>query len=84
MQRTKRIDKILKKNIKDFTIKVIDNSYSHKGHNNFNGKDETHLLIELKRDSKLTVKRLEVHKKINYLLKDEFKIGLHSLQIKII
>ena len=32
----------------------------------------------------LDIIRLEIHKKINNLLSEEFKLGLHSLQIKII
>ena len=63
---------------------VTDNSIAHKGHYNFNGKEETHIKIELKKKFNLDIKRLEIHKKINTLLSDEFKLGLHSLQIKII
>ena len=84
MNRTKRIESILKKNLFDFGINVIDNSHSHKGHNNFSGNDETHIIVELKKNSSSKVNRLEIHKKINSLLKEEFEIGLHSLQIKII
>ena len=84
MNRSKRINKILKKHLTEFNIDVIDNSYFHKGHNNFNGKDETHILLKLKRITKSGFNRLAVHKKINFLLKEEFETGLHSLQIKII
>ncbi len=84
MNRTKRIENILKKNFLNFRIKIIDNSYLHKGHNNFDGQDETHILIELKKPTNLKVNRLDVHKKINSLLIKEFELGLHSLQINII
>ena len=84
MNRTKRINFILKTNLIEFAIKVIDDSLSHRGHNNFNGNNETHIIIELKRKSISKINRLEIHKKINSLLVEEFKIGLHSLQIKII
>jgi len=84
MNRTKRIETILLKHVLDFDIKIVDNSHSHKGHNSFNGNGETHILVELKKNSASKVNRLEVHKKINSLLKEEFKMGLHSLQIKII
>ena len=83
MNRTKRIKKILKKNLVEFVINVRDNSHSHKGHNNFDGKGETHIIIELQQNSIFKIDRLEIHKKINILLKNEFEIGLHSLQIKI-
>ena len=83
MNRTKRIKHILEKNFNDFSISVTDDSLAHKGHNNFNGKEETHIIIELKKKLDLDIKRLEIHKKINTLLSDEFKLGLHALQIKI-
>ena len=84
MNRTKRIKNILENNFLDYVVNIIDNSYIHKGHNNFNGDGETHILIELKKREKININRLEIHKKINLLLKNEFNTGLHSLQIKVI
>ena len=83
MNRTKRIQDIIEKNFKEFSISVTDDSLAHKGHNNFDGKEETHIKIELKKKFNLDIKRLEIHKKINTLLSDEFRLGLHALQIKI-
>ena len=83
MNRTKRIQDIIEKNFNEFSISVIDDSLAHKGHNNFDGKEETHIIIELKKKYNLDIKRLEIHKKINTLLSKEFKVGLHALQIKI-
>ena len=83
MNRTKRIQDIIEKNFNEFSVLVTDDSLAHKGHNNFDGKEETHIIIELKKKLNLDFKRLEVHKKINTLLSEEFKIGLHALQIKI-
>ena len=83
MNRTKRIKDIIEKNFNEFNISVTDDSLAHKGHNNFDGKEETHIIIELKKKFNLDIKRLEIHKKINTLLSEEFKIGLHALQIKI-
>ena len=83
MKRTKKIQDILEKYISNFDIKIDDNSHLHKGHNNFNGKGETHITINLKTNSKSKINRLEVHRKINSLLKREFELGLHSLEIKI-
>ena len=83
MNRTKRIQDIIEKNFNEFSISVIDDSLAHKGHNNFDGKEETHIIIELKKKFNLDIKRLDIHKKINTLLSEEFKIGLHALQIKI-
>ena len=83
MNRTKRIQDLIEKNFNDFSVLVTDDSLAHKGHNNFDGKEETHIIIELKKKYYLDIKRFEIHKKINTLLSEEFKIGLHALQIKI-
>ena len=84
MNRSKRIESILKKHLLGFNINIIDNSKSHIGHNSFDGNGETHILIELNKNSESKINRLEIHKNINSLLEKEFKMGLHSLQIKII
>ena len=84
MNRTKRIKNILEKYFNDDTIIVKDNSHLHKGHNNFDGNNQTHILVELKKNGKLELNRLDIHRKINSLLIEEFDSGLHSLEIKII
>ena len=83
MKRTKKIKNILEKHISSFNIIIIDNSHLHKGHNNFNGKGETHITINLQTNSKQKINRLEMHRKIYSLLEKEFDTGLHSLEIKI-
>ena len=83
MNRTKRIENILGKHLLEFNISVNDNSFSHKGHNNFSGDGETHILVNLKTKSQSRIDRMEIHKKINSLIKEEFKKGLHALEIKI-
>ena len=84
MNRQHRIKQLLLNKIDNFNIEIIDNSHLHAGHNNFNGMDETHILLKLKPKSKFKINRLELHNQINSLLKKEFSNGLHSLQIKII
>ena len=83
MNRKQRIDIILSKELNDFLLKIIDNSNLHKGHNDFTGNDETHIRIILTKKNKITTNRLKIHRLINNLLKEEFKTGLHSLEIKI-
>ena len=84
MNRTKRIQNILEKYFNETTTIVKDNSNLHKGHNNFDGTGETHIFIQINKNSKLKLSRLEIHRKINFLLREEFENGLHSLEIKII
>jgi len=83
MNRKQRIDKILSVKFNDFLLEIIDNSNLHKGHNNFTGNDETHIKIILTKKNKIFINRLNIHRMINNLLEDEFKSGLHSLEIKI-
>jgi len=83
MNRKQRIDKILSNKFDNFLLEIIDNSNLHKGHNNFTGSDETHIKIILTRKNKILTERLNIHRIINKLLDEEFKTGLHSLEIKI-
>ena len=83
MNRKQRISKILQNNLNDFTVNIVDNSYKHQGHNQFDGKGETHIQIFLKNKSNKKPDRLQLHRKINNLLENEFKSGLHSLEITI-
>ena len=83
MNRKQRINKILSKNLNDFSLEIIDNSNLHNGHNNFTGNGETHIKIILKKINKIPTNRLNIHRLINSLLAEEFKTGLHSLEIKI-
>ena len=84
MNRKKRIEKKIKEHIKEFNIQIEDKSMMHKGHNNFDGKNETHFLIKLFKIENNKYDRLKTHRKINELLKEEFLEGLHSIEIKII
>ena len=83
MNRKKRIEFLLKNNLKAWKLDIIDNSLAHSGHHNFDGTQESHFQIILKNNFIIKESRLEIHQKINSLLKDEFVNGLHSLEIKI-
>tara|TARA_B100000524_G_scaffold179340_1_gene92337 strand:+ start:186 stop:440 length:255 start_codon:yes stop_codon:yes gene_type:complete len=83
MNRKQRIDKILSNKFNDFILEIIDNSNLHKGHNDFTGNDETHIKIVLTKKNKTPANRLNIHRLIYNLLEEEFKTGLHSLEIKI-
>ena len=83
MKRKKRILNLLNENLTDFTIEIKDNSALHANHHDFNGQIETHIQLLLKRKNQTEINRIEVHRKINNLLREEFKTGLHSLEINI-
>ena len=82
MKRKKRIENILHNSFSFLSYRVEDISILHRGHNNFNGRDESHfkVTLQLKKIEKLN--RLSIHRKINKLLKEEFSSGLHALEIK--
>ena len=84
MNRKKKIESILKKNFLGWKTIVNDISILHKGHNNYDGNNETHFSITLNTNNKNKESKLSIHRKINELLKDEFNLGLHALEIKII
>ena len=84
MNRKQRINELLKKNLKEFNIQIKDNSHLHTGHNEFTGKGETHIKILLKKNSIKQINRVDIHRKINTILKKEFSEGMHSLEIRII
>ena len=84
MKRKKRIESILSKKFSFWKVEVNDISILHKGHNNFDGNEETHFSIILNSNKQNRESKLEIHRKINELLKNEFKLGLHALEIKII
>ena len=60
MNRTKRIETILEKYFGDTNILVINNSSLHKGHNNFDGSGETHILIQFNKSSELFITEMFV------------------------
>jgi len=83
MSRKKRIKDILESELKDFKVHVEDKSHDHKGHGNFKGIGETHILLTLKKINSQPINRINTHRLINQLIQNEYESGLHSLQIKI-
>ena len=84
MNRIERIKKILLENLKPAHLVLNDNSKKHSGHNNFDGSGMTHIQLEISSIFFNNMKSIDIHRKINLLLKDEYKKGLHALEIKII
>ncbi len=81
-------EKIIKKLSKNLTIKhlqVINNSHLHLGHLGDDGTGETHFEVIIFADEFKDGLLIESHRKINDLLKQEFKdSNLHSLSIRIL
>ena len=69
-------------NIKVNKIEIIDNTHIHKRHKSFN-KSKLHLKIIIESDFLKSFSKVDSHKKIIDLLKDEIETKIHSLEIKI-
>ena len=75
-------EKIIK-DIPDCNIDIIDNTHLYKHHKSFN-KSKTHLKIIIQSEILKKLKRIDSHKKITGILKDEIETKIHSLEIKIL
>ena len=84
MNRIERIKKILLEDLKPCHLILNDDSKKHSGHKNFDGSGMTHIKLEIGSIYFNNMKSIDIHRKINLLLKDEYKTGLHALEIKII
>ena len=62
--------------------KIIDNSHKHQGHKSFN-KDKFHLKIKIQSSYLKSLNKIEAHKKIMGILKNELKDKIHALEIEI-
>tara|TARA_A100001011_G_scaffold396908_1_gene496308 strand:+ start:56 stop:310 length:255 start_codon:yes stop_codon:yes gene_type:complete len=76
------VEEKLKKDIPDSNIEIIDNTHLHKHHKSFN-KSKTHLKIVIQSDFLKNLNRIESHKKITRILRDEIESKIHSIEIKI-
>lgn len=66
-------------------LEVVDKSAEHAGHaGNPNAIGNSHFSIQISSDTLESLSKIEQHRIINGLLKDEFANGLHALSIKIL
>jgi BolA protein len=79
-----RIIRKIEDNLKPDLLEVKNNSYLHKGHLGDNGTFETHFEVIISSKSLKNLSKINAHRKINQLLKEEFEKGLHALEIKVI
>ena len=84
MNRIERIKKILNQKFEPTYLILYDNSAKHKGHNNFDGLDMTHLQLEISSNHFKNLKLVDIHRKINSLIQEEYQKGLHAFEIKVI
>jgi BolA family transcriptional regulator, general stress-responsive regulator len=76
------IDKKLKEQIKIEELKIVDNSYKHKGHKFFS-PDKFHLQLKIKSLYLQSISRINAQKLIMKILEEDLKTKIHALEINI-
>ena len=79
------LEGLKKKIIKEINpekISIIDNSELHKNHKSFDNK-KFHLKISIASEKLNKMKKIDAHKIIFSVLKDEMKNKIHALEIEI-
>lgn len=76
----------LQTNFQPEILEVIDNSHLHRGHQGVANykNNSTHFLVKIKAKQFNQLSQLTIHRKINQLLTEEFKNGIHALEIKVL
>ena len=72
----------IKKNINVEKIEILDNSHKHRNHKFFHSK-KYHLFIKIESKYLKSLNKLEAHKSIMQILKDDLEKKIHALEIKI-
>ncbi len=80
--RKNRIEKIIIDNLQPEFLVVENNSSRHHGHLGDDGTGETHFIVTIKSEKLNGRSKVEAHREINQLLKDEFNSGMHALEIR--
>jgi BolA family transcriptional regulator, general stress-responsive regulator len=70
--------------LKPHYLEIINESFLHKHHLESPNNGESHYTIKIGANNLDNKTRLQQHKIIHNLLKEEFASGLHALSIKII
>ena len=78
----KAIKETIIKELNPENISLIDNSYLHFKHKSFDSQ-KFHLKLTIKSEKLRRMSKIEGHKKIFSILKNEMKSKIHALEIKI-
>ena len=62
-------------------VEIIDNTSKHKNHKHFQ-EDKFHLKIIIESEYLKSLNRIDAHRKVKQILKEEFK-NIHALELKI-
>ena len=84
MKRKLKIEQIVKENFNLEHYKIEDVSESHRGHSGFVEGKETHFNLLIVSNDFLNLSKIERHRKINKLLKQEFENDLHAVSYNLL
>ena len=79
----KIIEKKIKSKVKLEKLEIVDNSHKHKRHKSFS-PERYHIKLILKSKYLSSISRLEAHKIVNEILKEDLKTKIHALEINIV
>ena len=82
MKRKINIENLILKIFKPEFLSVIDVSEQHRGHKNFKEGVESHFEIIIVSEKFINRSRIERHRMVNRILKEEFLSDLHSVVLK--
>ena len=82
MKRKINIENLILKIFKPEFLSVIDVSEQHRGHENFKEGVESHFEIIIVSEKFINLSRIERHRMVNRILKEEFLSDLHSVVVK--
>ena len=82
MKRKINIENLILKNYKPEFFSVLDVSEQHRGHQNFKENVESHFEIIIVSEKFINLSRIERHRMVNRILKEEFLSDLHSVVVK--
>ena len=77
-----KVKEKINKKINPENIILIDNSHLHTKHKFFN-KNKLHLKIIIKSEKLKRMNKIDAHKEVFSILKDEMKNNIHALEIEI-
>ena len=82
LKRKINIENLILKIFKPEFLSVIDVSEQHRGHKNFKEGVESHFEIIIVSEKFINLSRIERHRMVNRILKEEFLSDLHSVVLK--
>ena len=76
------IEQKLKKEFSPIKLIIQDVSETHRGHTGFKEGGESHFIIKIKSNYFKNMNKLQIHRLINEVLKEEWANGVHSISLQ--